>query len=42
VLGYYEAVSSLLGKRLDLIKLKEELMESRAALQLASGRMDFN
>jgi len=42
VLGYYEAVSNLLGKRLDLIKLKEQLMEAKTALEIASGRMDFN
>jgi outer membrane protein TolC len=42
VLSYYQAVSSLLGKRLDLIKLKEQLMEAKTALELASGRMDFD
>jgi len=39
VLSYYNAVSSLLQKRLQLIKLEEQLMEARTALELASGQM---
>jgi outer membrane protein TolC len=38
VLGYYGARSNLVQKRLELIKLEEELMEARTALELASGQ----
>jgi cobalt-zinc-cadmium efflux system outer membrane protein len=40
VLGYYDARSNLVQKRLQLIKLEEELMETKTALELASGQMD--
>lgn len=38
VLGYYTARSNLLQKRIQLIKLKEQLLEARTALEIASGR----
>ncbi len=38
VLVYYNARSNLVQKRLELIKLEEELMETRTALELASGQ----
>lgn len=40
VLGYYEARSNLIQKRLQLIKLEEQLMETKTALELASGQFD--
>ena len=40
VLGYYQARSNLLQKRLQLIKLEEQLMETKTALELASGQLD--
>jgi len=40
VLSYYEARSSLLEKRLEVIKLEEELMEAKTALELASGQIE--
>jgi outer membrane protein TolC len=40
VLGYYDARSNLIQKRLQLIKLEEQLMEAKAALELASGQID--
>jgi outer membrane protein TolC len=40
VLGYYDARSNLVQKRLQLIKLEEALMETKTALELASGEMD--
>ena len=40
VLGYYEARSNLLQKRLQLIKLEEQLMETKTALELSSGQID--
>jgi outer membrane protein TolC len=38
VLSYYTARSNLLQKRIQLIKLKEQLLEARTALEIASGR----
>ncbi|MBV9008394.1 MAG: TolC family protein [Verrucomicrobia bacterium] len=38
VLAYYTARSGLLQRRIQLIKLKEQLLEAQAALELASGR----
>ncbi len=38
VLGLYFARSNLLQKRLQLLKLKEQLVEARTALEIASGR----
>ena len=38
VLSYYNARSGLLQRRIQLIKLKEQLLEARTALELASGR----
>lgn len=40
VLGYYGARSNLLQKRLQLIKLEEQLMEAKTMLELASGEID--
>lgn len=37
VLAYYNARSGLLQRRIQLIKLKEQLLEARTALELASG-----
>jgi len=42
VISYYGAVSNLLQKRLQLIKLEEQLMEARTALELASGQMNLS
>jgi outer membrane protein, heavy metal efflux system len=38
VLGYYTARSNLLQKRIQLIKLQEQLLEAHTALEVASGR----
>jgi outer membrane protein TolC len=38
VLGYYTARSNLLQKRIQLIKLQEQLLEAHTALEIASGR----
>ena len=38
VLAYYNARSGLLQRRIQLIKLKEQLLEAKTALELASGR----
>ncbi len=38
VLFYYTARSGLLQRRIQLIKLKEQLLEAKTALELASGR----
>ena len=38
VLSYYTARSNLLQKRIQLIKLKEQLLEAHTALEIASGR----
>ena len=38
VLSYYSARSNLLQKRIQLIKLKEQLLEAHTALEIASGR----
>jgi outer membrane protein TolC len=40
VLGYYQAQSNLVQKRLQLIKLEEQLMETKTELELSSGEMD--
>ncbi len=37
VLSYYTARSNLLQKRIQLIKLKEQLLEAHTALEIASG-----
>jgi cobalt-zinc-cadmium efflux system outer membrane protein len=38
VLSYYTARNNLLQKRIQLIKLEEQLLEARTALEIASGR----
>jgi cobalt-zinc-cadmium efflux system outer membrane protein len=38
VLGYYTARSNLLQKRIQMIKLQEQLVEAHTALEIASGR----
>lgn len=38
VLSYYTARSNLLQKRIQLIKLREQLLEAHTALEIASGR----
>jgi outer membrane protein TolC len=38
VLSYYTARSNLLQKRIQLIKLKEQLLEAHTVLEIASGR----
>jgi outer membrane protein TolC len=38
ILSYYTARSSLLQKRIQLIKLQEQLLEAHTALEIASGR----
>jgi outer membrane protein TolC len=38
VLSYYTARSNLLQKRIQLIKLQEQLLEAHTALEVASGR----
>jgi outer membrane protein TolC len=38
VLSYYNARNSLLQKRIQLIKLEEQLLEALTALEIASGR----
>jgi len=38
VLSYYTARSNLLQKRIQLIKLQEQLLEAHTALEIASGR----
>jgi outer membrane protein TolC len=38
VLSYYSAQSDLAGKRADIIKLKQQLIENWIALEIASGR----
>ncbi|MGI8432277.1 MAG: TolC family protein [Chthoniobacterales bacterium] len=38
VLAYYNARSGLLQRRIQLIRLKEQLLEAKTALELASGR----
>ena len=38
VLSYYTARSNLLQKRIQLVKLKEQLLEAHTALEVASGR----
>ena len=38
VLSYYTARSNLLQKRIQLIKLREQLLEANTALEIASGR----
>jgi outer membrane protein TolC len=38
VLGYYTARSNLLQKRIQLIKLQEQLLEAHTALEISSGR----
>ena len=38
VLSYYTARNSLLQKRIQLIKLQEQLLEAHTALEIASGR----
>jgi cobalt-zinc-cadmium efflux system outer membrane protein len=38
VLSYYTARNNLLQKRIQLIKLQEQLLEAHAALEIASGR----
>ena len=38
VLAYYTARSNLLQKRIQLVKLKEQLLEAHTALEIASGR----
>jgi outer membrane protein TolC len=37
VLSYYSAVDDLAQKRIDLLKLKQQLMDNRIALELATG-----
>jgi outer membrane protein TolC len=38
VLGYFQARTNLNQKNLQVIKLKQQLVDSRIALELASGR----
>jgi len=38
VLAYYAARSSLIQKRVQVVKLKEQLLEAQTALEIASGR----
>ena len=38
VLSYYTAIGTLAQKRLDLIKLKQQLVQNRIALEIASGQ----
>jgi len=38
VLSYYTARSNLLQKRIQLVKLQEQLLEAHTALEIASGR----
>jgi len=38
VLSYYTARGTLLQKRIQLIKLQQQLLEARTALEIASGR----
>src|SRR5207244_6349499 len=38
VLSYYTARSNLLQKRIQLIKLQEQLLEANTTLEIASGR----
>lgn len=38
VLSYYAAIGTLAQKRLDLIKLKQQLVQNRIALEIASGQ----
>jgi outer membrane protein TolC len=38
VLSYYTAVGNLAARKIDVWKLKQQLMENRAALELATGR----
>ena len=38
VLSYYTARNNLLQKRIQLIKLQEQLLEAHTALEIASGR----
>jgi outer membrane protein TolC len=38
VLGYFQAKTNLSQKGLQIIKLKQQLLDSRIALELASGR----
>jgi len=38
VLSYYTARSNLLQKRIQVIKLQEQLLEAHTALEIASGR----
>jgi outer membrane protein TolC len=38
VLSYYTARSNLLQKRIQLIKLQEQLLETHTAVEIASGR----
>jgi outer membrane protein, heavy metal efflux system len=38
VLGYFQARSNLNQKSLQIVKLKQQLMDARSALELASGR----
>src|SRR5260370_33344714 len=38
VLSYYTARSNLLQKRIQLIKLQEQLLEAHTTLEIASGR----
>ena len=38
VLSYYTARNNLLQKRIQMIKLQEQLLEAHTALEIASGR----
>jgi len=38
VLSYYTARGTLLQKRIQLIKLQQQLLEAQTALEIASGR----
>ena len=38
ILSYFQARTNLNQKTLQLIKLKQQLMDARSALELASGR----
>lgn len=38
VLGYYQARTNFIQKRIQVLKLEQQLVETRAALEIASGR----
>jgi outer membrane protein, heavy metal efflux system len=38
VLSYYTAVGNLAQRRLDLLKLKQQLVQNRIALEIAAGQ----